>query len=1509
MKDLRIVAYPSNVSFFVRKTVKVASLFFILLLAIMADYAHSAVVHSSSTSLSSSSTNVSFNFTASSNTNRILVFTVALLSDSEATAITSVTFAGRPFIRVIRQKRTGIAAEMWYLLNPPSGTGSVNVRQSSGSVKAMGVSEYHGVEDIGAFSGVSVFGNSISNVLTTTRANSRIVGICTQRNTWGSITFTPVTTGLTTRWNRQASSWPTNIRGLYHDIAAATQRGYTLSYSSNRSNESVLVNMELRAASPRVISCTPSVGHTAGGQQVTITGANFDNGCTVSFGGAAAPAVVYVNRNTLTVTVPPNSPGTVNITVRNPNGQSGVGTGLYTYSAFMAPVISSVTPATGSTLGGQDITISGSNFMNGCVVAIGGVAPSSLVFINSSTLTMKTPPHSAGVADVRVTNPDTQSSVLAGGYRYVMPPPLPEYCVPASGLSAGGQEITVKGRNFVNGSTVTIGGVNAGGLVFVDTMTIRVTAPPNPAGPANVAVRNPDAQTGTLTGGYTYYDLPAPVIGAVHPASGSTAGGQSITVSGMNFVSGCTADIGGINAPVIFINSSMIVLLTPPHTAGVKAVSVRNPDTQSFILENGYTYAAPPVITLCSPSVGTVTGGRIVTVTGQNFRAGCSLFIGGIPVAVTRVSSTQLVFTSPPHAEGSVDIRVENTNFTQGVLVAGYFYDGTSPVIALNGGGSDVTIAAGSAYVEEATAIDNYDGNITGGILRAIHNASGATVTAVSTSAIQVFTIRYNVSDSSGNPANERTRIVRVTDQTPPVIMLNGGGADVTILTGTAYAEAATAFDNIDGNITGLIVREIRDSGNNIVASVSTGAEETYTITYNATDLSMNAALQQTRVVRIVDREITGITIISPPGKVKYKTGEPINTAGLTVLATYDDMSSSLAAISALNLSGFDSSAPQAGQVITVALSGFSDTFSVDIIGLASISVAATPVKTVYDINEPFEISGLSVTGTYTDSSSEPLTVTPANITGFDSSSPAALRRITVTYAGLEAYFNVSIVPTLSMISVTSPPLKTLYDIDEPFDITGLAVTGYYTDGSQQLLPVNAGHIAGFDSSSVDDEQILTVAYGGRQAFFGIKIITTLASIAITTPPFKTVFNTGDAFVMDGMVVTGTYTDGSKKIETVTMADVAGFDSSVPVTGQVITVTVNGKTATYLVYIVQPQLVSIAVTNPPDKLSYSIGEDLDITGLVVTGTYDDASTKVMPVTEGHISGFNSSVPDASQVLTIFYGGKTASYTVVILEHGPFVSDCSPDTGPSSGGTAITIYGDNFKPGCTVMIGGAPAVSVVFIDENTITAVTPARSGGYADIIVTNPDGQSGTAQAIFFYSGPTATPSRTSVFTHTPTRTASLTQTITGTPTISRTQTVSPTVTVTFTATPTRTITQTFTHTPTVTVTPTITMTATSTPGYGNIESGKTRVFPQPASDTMKIEYGLAEAAEVSLIIFNAGAIKVSEKNRIQALPGSNIEVINVTRYAPGVYYYVIRARNASGKETVFPVNKFLVAR
>ncbi|HTM89353.1 MAG TPA: IPT/TIG domain-containing protein [Terriglobales bacterium] len=88
---------------------------------------------------------------------------------------------------------------------------------------------------------------------------------------------------------------------------------------------------------------------------------------------------------------------------------------------------------------------------------------------------------------------------------------------------------------------------------------------------------------------------------------------------------------------------------------------------------------------------------------------------------------------------------------------------------------------------------------------------------------------------------------------------------------------------------------------------------------------------------------------------------------------------------------------------------------------------------------------------------------------------------------------------------------------------------------------------------------------------------------------------------------------------------------------------------------------------------------------------------------------------------------------------PGVSSISPTSGPTNGGTAVTISGSNFAAGATVTLGGTSATNVTVVSSASITATTPAHATGTVNVVVTNTDGQSATLSNGFTYTNTSPT--------------------------------------------------------------------------------------------------------------------------------------------------------------------------
>jgi subtilisin family serine protease len=83
------------------------------------------------------------------------------------------------------------------------------------------------------------------------------------------------------------------------------------------------------------------------------------------------------------------------------------------------PVVTSVSPSAGSTAGGEVITVSGNNFVDGATVALGSATCQNVVWASESRLTCTTPASAPNLVAVTVENPDGGKGVLTSGFTFV----------------------------------------------------------------------------------------------------------------------------------------------------------------------------------------------------------------------------------------------------------------------------------------------------------------------------------------------------------------------------------------------------------------------------------------------------------------------------------------------------------------------------------------------------------------------------------------------------------------------------------------------------------------------------------------------------------------------------------------------------------------------------------------------------------------------------------------------------------------------------------------------------------------------------------------------------------------------------------------------------------------------------------------------------------------------------------------------------------------------------------
>lgn len=322
---------------------------------------------------------------------------------------------------------------------------------------------------------------------------------------------------------------------------------------------------------------------------------------------------------------------------------------------------------------------------------------------------------------------------------------------------------------------------------------------------------------------------------------------------------------GSFTVPASAAEASTRMRVTMSYNANVgpcDSFTYGEVEDYTIVIEGSGPDTEAPVITLNGSSSISLTLGDTYTEQGATATDNVdgnltsSIVIGGDMVN-TNIAGTYVVTYNVSDAAGNAATEVTRT-----VTVNA---DTTAPVITLNGA-SNVTLELGQTYNEQgATATDNVDGNITSSIV-----IGGDTV---NTNVAGTYVVTYNVSDAAGNAATQVTRTVTVNpDTTAPVITLNGA-ATINLTVGDTYTEqGATATDNYDGNLTSSIV---------ITGTVNTNVAGVYTVNYNVSDSSGNAANQVSRTVN-VDEASSGCTggVSTFPYSESFESGDGWTQAG-----------------------------------------------------------------------------------------------------------------------------------------------------------------------------------------------------------------------------------------------------------------------------------------------------------------------------------------------------------------------------------------------------------------------------------------------------------------------------------------------------------------------------------------------------------------------------------------------------------------------------------------------------
>lgn len=458
--------------------------------------------------------------------------------------------------------------------------------------------------------------------------------------------------------------------------------------------------------------------------------------------------------------------------------------------------------------------------------------------------------------------------------------------------------------------------------------------------------------------------------------------------------------------------------------------------------------------------------------------------------------------------------------------------------------------------------------------------------------------------------------------------------------------------------------------------------EQTISVYYNYEGVTRQTEF----TININEPSPVGLRVMVPEENADYIAGSVFRRVGITVIAEYNDGTETDVSDSInLEFSGYNMNILGVQQVV-VSFSDkgatVSESFNIFVHNeLTRIVLVALPTTRTYVAGSEFNPAGISVSAFREDNRSEDVS-NLVTYSGYNMNE-AGTQTVTVTYteSGISktAEFEITVIATtLTSIEIASLPSNAQYQ-NKPLDTQGLKVMAHYNDSSSRDVTAST-ELSGYDMGAYG-EQIVYVSYTEgditlRDNFIINVIKQVPASLTITKLPNKTALEVGGTFSAEGIEAEVVYNNALTAQLDENDLSFTGYNmSSAGKQTVIVSYTENAKTVStsYEIELMNRE-TAVAITSLPSKTQYYIGQELDISGLVVSATMANGNSMVIANDKLQISGFDNQ-SEGNQTIAVSYTSPITEITYNMSFDVTVVSGLKSIAITSQPSKTIFYYGD------------------------------------------------------------------------------------------------------------------------------------------------------------------------------------------------------------------------------------------
>ncbi|MEI3163374.1 MAG: bacterial Ig-like domain-containing protein [Lachnospirales bacterium] len=290
-------------------------------------------------------------------------------------------------------------------------------------------------------------------------------------------------------------------------------------------------------------------------------------------------------------------------------------------------------------------------------------------------------------------------------------------------------------------------------------------------------------------------------------------------------------------------------------------------------------------------------------------------------------------------------------------------------------------------------------------------------------------------------------------------------------------------------------------------------------------------------------------------------------------------------------------------------------------------------------------------------------------------------------------------------IKIAVQPTKTNYVEGQKFNANGMKVVMNCSDRDNEFEVTDYTYDDTTLTTDTTAVKVYATLKNNQKCYTSVPISVTkkaVKKIEMTKSPDKSNYVEGETLNLDGAEFTATYNDGTTEVINNKYLNINYSDGNALTTSDTtVNVSYGDGSVDVPVTVVSKQINSLTVINQPNKISYYVGENIDLTGAKVQATFNDGSTAVI----ADYTSTPSVIAADTTKITVTKNGKSATIPIAVSEKA--VTSIAVTTQPTK---TSYIDGQKFdKSGMVVKAvysdGSEKTITDYTVETNTLSAGT------------------------------------------------------------------------------------------------------------------------------------------------------------------------------------------------------------